>query len=183
MKTKVVFYFLLGLICFSCEKDSESKYSENIVGNWKLTSGEPASNFEPCDFDGFLTFNSGNTLAVIDACDNTTSNGLWRISENILTVSNDEFPMPVDMLIVSLSDTKMTLKFMGDVENYLKVPDSEIQKYTSNCVYCKSITYENGVIINTSAETKYCGTAATQQQAKPDIQVGSLTTKFVCRKQ
>jgi len=182
MRTKVAFYFLLGLICFSCEKDSASKYAENIVGNWKLTSGEPISNFEPCDYKGFKTFKSGNTLIEIDDCIGTTSNGLWRISDNILTVSNDEFPMPVDMLIVTLSDSKMTLKFMGDVENYLKVPDSQRYKCTPQIAYTAKMLLENGVIINTGTETKYCGTAATQQQARPNITVGNLTTKIECRK-
>jgi len=49
-----------------------------------------------------------------------------------------------------------------------------------NCGFCKTVTYENGVIINEGTETEYCGTDLLTQKAKPDITVGDLTTKVEC---
>jgi hypothetical protein len=51
----------------------------------------------------------------------------------------------------------------------------------SDCGFCKNVTYENGAVINTGTETEYCGTDLVAQKAKPDIKVGSLTTKVECR--
>jgi len=50
-----------------------------------------------------------------------------------------------------------------------------------DCGFCKTVTYENGVVINSSAETEYCGTDLITQKAKPDITIGSLVTKVECR--
>lgn len=49
------------------------------------------------------------------------------------------------------------------------------------CKFCKTVTYESGTIINESAETEYCGADLVRMEATPDITVGSLTTKVVCR--
>jgi len=50
-----------------------------------------------------------------------------------------------------------------------------------DCGFCKNVTYESGVVINSGGETEYCGTDLVTQKAKPDIKVGSLTTKVECR--
>jgi hypothetical protein len=50
-----------------------------------------------------------------------------------------------------------------------------------SCGFCKTVTYENGVAINTGTETEYCGTDLLTQKAKPDITVGALVTKVECR--
>jgi hypothetical protein len=50
-----------------------------------------------------------------------------------------------------------------------------------DCGFCKTVTYENGVVINTGTETEYCGADLISQKAKPDITVGSLVTKVECR--
>jgi hypothetical protein len=49
------------------------------------------------------------------------------------------------------------------------------------CGFCKTVTYEDGVKINESAETEYCGADLVAQKAKPDITIGSLVTKVECR--
>jgi len=50
-----------------------------------------------------------------------------------------------------------------------------------NCGFCKKVTYENGVVINESSETEYCGTDLLTQKATPDLTIGSLVTKVECR--
>lgn len=49
------------------------------------------------------------------------------------------------------------------------------------CGFCKTVTYEDGVKINESGETEYCGSDLVTQKAKPDIRIGSLVTKVECR--
>ena len=51
----------------------------------------------------------------------------------------------------------------------------------SDCKYCKNVTYENGVVLNSGPESEYCGTALITKEATPDVTVGSLTTKVECR--
>ena len=120
MKIKQILFFMALMLSLSCEKDSESKYADNIIGKWKMTSAEPASYFEPCDFQGTITFKSDNTISDFDACENIYSTGKWRITDNILTVSNDELPIPIDVTIVSLTKTNMTTEFMDEVQHYTK---------------------------------------------------------------
>lgn len=179
---KKTFGLLLVIFLFSCSKDSVSKYSDNIVGSWQLTSGEPASNFDPCDFQGYTTFKSDNTLLDIDACAYINSTGLWRITDNILTVSNDEAPFPVDIQILSISDSKMVLKFMGDTETYTKVPDSQVKPVTAQCKFCKqvSINTSTGDIVSSGTESKYCGTELLQIEATPSVTILGVTTKWEC---
>lgn len=50
-----------------------------------------------------------------------------------------------------------------------------------SCKFCKSVTYENGVVQNSGSETEYCGTDLIAKEATPDVTVGALTTKVECR--
>lgn len=50
-----------------------------------------------------------------------------------------------------------------------------------NCGFCKTVTYEDGVVINSDTEREYCGSDLIKQKAIPDIKVGALTTKVECR--
>jgi len=50
-----------------------------------------------------------------------------------------------------------------------------------NCKFCKTVTYENGQVINEGTETEYCGADLIKKQATPDVTIGSLTTKVECR--
>jgi hypothetical protein len=51
----------------------------------------------------------------------------------------------------------------------------------SDCGFCKEVTYENGSVVNETAETEYCGADLVKQKAIPPVTIGSLTTKVVCR--
>lgn len=50
-----------------------------------------------------------------------------------------------------------------------------------NCKFCKSVTYENGNVVNSGTESEYCGTDLITKEATPDVHVGTLTTKVECR--
>lgn len=51
----------------------------------------------------------------------------------------------------------------------------------SNCKFCKTVTYENGTVINEGSETEYCGADLIAKEATPDVVVGSLRTSVECR--
>ncbi len=51
----------------------------------------------------------------------------------------------------------------------------------SDCGFCKNVTYENNVVINSGTETEYCGTDLVKKKATPDVTIGSLVTKVECR--
>jgi hypothetical protein len=51
----------------------------------------------------------------------------------------------------------------------------------SDCKYCRNVTYENGIVINSGPESEYCGAELIKKEATPDVTVGSLTTKVECR--
>jgi hypothetical protein len=50
-----------------------------------------------------------------------------------------------------------------------------------DCKFCRNVTYENGVVVNEGPEVEYCGAELIAKEATPDVTVGSLTTKVVCR--
>lgn len=52
---------------------------------------------------------------------------------------------------------------------------------TTECMYCKSVTYENGVIINEGSESLYCGSELNTFLNTPPVVVGSLITRGQCR--
>jgi hypothetical protein len=51
----------------------------------------------------------------------------------------------------------------------------------TDCEFCKLVTYENGVVITTGTESEYCGADLLARKTKPDVVIGDMTTKFVCR--
>ena len=58
---------------------------------------------------------------------------------------------------------------------------SSCDALSKTCKFCKTVTYENGSVINSTAETEYCGTDLVTKEATPDITVGNLVTKVECR--
>jgi hypothetical protein len=51
----------------------------------------------------------------------------------------------------------------------------------SNCGHCKDVTYENGIVVNSSEETEYCGQELLDKKGTAPVTLGSLTTKVECR--
>lgn len=49
------------------------------------------------------------------------------------------------------------------------------------CKFCKTVTYENGTVINEGSETEYCGADLIKKEATPDVVIGSLRTAVECR--
>ena len=49
------------------------------------------------------------------------------------------------------------------------------------CKFCKYVTYDNGSFVSETAETEYCGAKLVTQEAIPDFNSGTLSTKVECR--
>jgi hypothetical protein len=51
-----------------------------------------------------------------------------------------------------------------------------------NCKVCQQNTYDSGGnTLSTGSETEYCDAALLGIEATPDVTVGGVTTKWVCR--
>lgn len=55
------------------------------------------------------------------------------------------------------------------------------EELLDNCKVCSLNTYEDGVLINSSSETEYCGSKLVTILATKDIVDGGLVTKWECR--
>jgi hypothetical protein len=45
------------------------------------------------------------------------------------------------------------------------------------CKFCKTVTYDDGVEINSTSPSEFCGAKLAAKEATPDIVVGKLVTK------
>lgn len=52
--------------------------------------------------------------------------------------------------------------------------------FKNNCMSCKNVTYENGVVINFGPALVYCGADLEAKLATPNYTLGTLTTKVEC---
>jgi hypothetical protein len=125
--------FLLGLTVFiSCSKDDDS--DSKIVGKWQLievkVDGEienPNSEngyFIPCDYEGWMKFNTNGTYDEYDACEEKTIPGTWKLKNNILTVISEEFSFPVSVNVIENSDNRLVLEsnsFGNEITTYKKI--------------------------------------------------------------
>lgn len=51
---------------------------------------------------------------------------------------------------------------------------------TPDCMYCRTVTYDNGVVVNTSNADLVCGDDLKSELARPPITVASITAKREC---
>jgi hypothetical protein len=51
-----------------------------------------------------------------------------------------------------------------------------------SCKVCQQNTYNSsGTLLSTGSDTEYCDAALLRIEATPDVTVGGITTKWVCR--
>ncbi|MGQ9619559.1 MAG: hypothetical protein ACUVTX_01070 [Bacteroidales bacterium] len=48
------------------------------------------------------------------------------------------------------------------------------------CKLCKTVTYQDGQVINETDPIEYCGADLVKKEATPPVTVGNLTTKVEC---
>jgi hypothetical protein len=53
---------------------------------------------------------------------------------------------------------------------------------TNSCKVCQQNTYNSsGTLLTSGSETEYCDAALLRIESTPDVTVGGVTTKWVCR--
>jgi hypothetical protein len=110
---------LLTTSLISCSKDNPEKV---IVGKWGLVE-YLSDDYEPeaCDFLSTLQFNSDGTYVEYDGCEKENSTGLYEVSETILSVISDEFPITIGFQIISLTNRTLSFSVEGVVLTYEKI--------------------------------------------------------------
>lgn len=48
------------------------------------------------------------------------------------------------------------------------------------CKFCRTVTYDNGVEINSTSSSEYCGASLVAKESTPDIEIGTLLTRVEC---
>jgi len=89
--------------------DEDDKPNKSIIGKWKVETFSKPSNYDECDYDGWIIINQ-ETYTEYDACDGSTIKGTWSSEKNKITITTPEIGSVVATL-VELSENKMTLSF------------------------------------------------------------------------
>ncbi len=101
----------LGFAACSDDDDNEKDSTSKVVGKWQMYEATPSTDYEPCDFKGWITFNQDGTYSDYDYCTRSTTGGTWVVTANTITITADVFPVPLAMKIVSITDSEMVLQF------------------------------------------------------------------------
>ena len=116
---KRVCVVFLAFSIFSCSKDKPEKA---IIGKWILVEYQSDEyEVEACDFLSTLQFNTDGTFSQYEACDKETTTGLYEVSETVLSVIPDSFPITIGLRIISLTSRSLSYEFEGDVITYEKM--------------------------------------------------------------
>ncbi|KAA6344646.1 hypothetical protein EZS27_007736 [termite gut metagenome] len=127
--------FLLSLTVFiSCSKDDDNNGNENgiskIIGKWQIKEvkingivDDPTSDegyFYPCDYQGWSLFKEDGTFDEYDACeDKNLPSGNWEINNHTLLITTKDFPTPIEIILVEVSDSILILKYLSEVEEVI----------------------------------------------------------------
>ena len=165
----------------SCEKDSISNYSDNIVGKWRLTSVVPEVDVSQCEYDGSIEFTSAHEIIDYDLCENLVSYGLWTIQDNILTLTDNEFPFPIILKILTLSESSLSVEYMDEINNFERdtrpLPDTT---FSTICGTCEFVTEDSQGNKTYGTPLPFCGEALIEKQESLPVTVGEITSYWNC---
>ena len=127
----VAIFATMTLSLSSCKDDKDEPDGGNLVGTWK-----PVSTLDDWGTQ-YIQFKSDGTYVTVLIVGDIWSDlyeylgedqieidyGTWSRSGNTLTVNG------YDSTIVKLTSSKLEVTQMGITMSYVKVPDSEIEKY------------------------------------------------------
>lgn len=126
----------IGLFAAGCsdeDENGEDISSGDIVGTWKWDS----FNIEETELFGeqYIQFSSDGQYIEVDIYADwveeeiEVTRGVWKQSENKITVSGGDDIVTTTMKIDRLTETDLTLVVLGISMSYTRVPDAEIEKY------------------------------------------------------
>lgn len=116
---------VMSLSLTSCSKDDEPSGGD-IIGTWKMDSV-----FGDLGVTEYIKFNKDGSCITVNIDDGSLTgnqrvdvvNGEWSRSGDSLFVDDYEYT------ILKLDSKKMVINVMGITTTFVKVPDSEIEKY------------------------------------------------------
>ncbi|MDL2299643.1 lipocalin family protein [Bacteroides sp. OttesenSCG-928-E20] len=117
-KTSLLLFTAILSVCLftSCSGDDDSENnSTDIVGIWQMYEATPSSYYDSCDFRGWIEFEADGSYSEFDQCEGVITNGTWTISKKTITIIDDDFSIPMDFKIISISGDEMVLEiiFLG----------------------------------------------------------------------
>ena len=113
---------MVMFLFFSCSED-EPTFSELIIGRWQLEDVSVSSGLEPCDYEGWVEFNSDRSYLDYDACTIGTTDGGWKIEGTRITIISSVYPYPFESDIVELTKSAFVIEWDGVKRQYRKVFD------------------------------------------------------------
>jgi len=112
----LIIFLLMGLGLSSCSKDDDGDVDVgSLIGKWQLIENDNPA-FDPCDFQGWIEFQSDGIFSSYDDCDNSTTIGTWTLDKKTITVvSAPPVIISINYQIISLTTTELvlTMNFMG----------------------------------------------------------------------
>ena len=96
-----------------CSNDENNKdLNSSIIGKWQLVSVSPkeiAGDYDECEFEGYIEFESNGTYSDHRPCDvNEIGGGKWELDGNNVEIISDILPIPFKFAI-ELSDNTLIL--------------------------------------------------------------------------
>ena len=96
-----------------CSNDENNKdLNSSIIGKWQLVSVSPkeiAGDYDECEFEGYIEFDSNGTYSDHRPCDvNEIGGGKWELDGNNVEIISDILPIPFKFAI-ELSDNTLIL--------------------------------------------------------------------------
>ena len=96
-----------------CSNDENNKdLNSSIIGKWQLVSVSPkeiAKDYDECEFEGYIVFESNGTYSDHRPCDvNEIGGGKWELDGNNVEIISDILPIPFKFAI-ELSDNTLIL--------------------------------------------------------------------------
>ncbi len=96
-----------------CSNDENNKdLNSSIIGKWQLVSVSPkeiAGDYDECEFEGYIEFESNGTYSDHRPCDvNEIGGGKWELEGNNVEIISDILPIPFKFAI-ELSDNTLIL--------------------------------------------------------------------------
>lgn len=121
----VAIFATVSFALTSCggDDDDEPTTSSSIVGTW-------ASTDYPMGIKQTLQFASNGKYVevTVDGDEVDVTKGTWKQDGNKVTVVEEEYNLPMEATVVSVSKDKLILDMLWKV-TYKKVSDSSIDKY------------------------------------------------------
>jgi len=147
---KKLTWIIILILCIglsSCSKDDTTTTTtdSNIIGKWQMVERTPITTLEPCIYEGWLEIKSNGEYIEYEACEDYTSNGTWKREGNTITIITNNFPIPLEYDIVSVSDNELVLKYSFITAKYKRLPVENFDFETATLQQIRTKLTDDGI--------------------------------------